>query len=211
MHKVLSTFFIAIFFGLLGCFKLNEGGESECFPYIRINFMSTSDIDSVQFYLNGEQVCIEQAILDRYKCLNCEKGMLLYDVICRTSAADSFFSTLAVDESCILSDDFPIWKTYECFIDEKEKNDIDSSQLNIQVYSKKGMISIESNNSIRTGFHYNVISEQDTVHWYSYTKVSMRAYFDYYGPSESWKRIECFDGYCVASKPMARKEVCYDK
>ena len=211
MHKVLLIFFIAVLLVLFGCFKLNEGGESECFPYIRINFMSTSDIDSVQFYLNGEQVCIEEANFDGLECLNCEKGMRMFGVLCRISEADDFFSSLTNDKECVLSEDYPIWRIYECLIDEREKRDIDSSRLDIYVHTNNGKKNVEPDFLIQVGNHYNIMFEEDAARWNSYSNSTMNAYYRGYGLSKPWTLDKCHDGFCFASKSTLKKEFCYEK
>ncbi|WP_295860904.1 hypothetical protein [uncultured Fibrobacter sp.] len=213
MHKVLLTFFIAVLLVLFGCFKLNEGGESECFPYLRINFMSTSDIDSVQFYLNGEQVCIEKPIKVDGICENCTKdvgGVMEENVLCKVSDDDiyvAFHRGAKKLDDCIQSEGFPKWIWNECFLSEKQYGKpLDSLTLLLRIFSNKENVNVRLDGFLYGGKQYKIMAEQDTVLWYSYSNATMRANFNYYG---SWERDGCYGGYCIASKHLA--EICYDK
>lgn len=210
MRKIGISFLI--FWGTLfwGCYE----GEYECFSNLRVNYITASDVDSVHFYLNSEQVCLQKAAFKELECENCSKGMLLYSIDCKTSADNK--NSINIDsedgvQQCILSDDFPKWNVFECIVDEKDKRDIDSSKLVLVVYSEKMKKVIQPNIFFRTGKHYNIVSDQDTAKWYSYSRATRQYYYDYYGSSESWKRDECCEGMCVASLPMTEGKVCYDK
>ena len=210
---VLATAICGLF---CGCYY---DGETDCFPP-GANFYlnSTSDVDSVRFYLNSERICYERLIIEDGLCTNCAKikGNLFENIRCRTSAEDESYSFLSFGDefidSCVASEEFPIWKTFDCRINEKMyKKTIGSSKLKVHVFSSNRSEEIEIGIKIADGNHYNIIAEQDTAAWYSYTAVTLRDYFDYYGPADAWERIGCFDGYCVARLPMVDKDVCYDK
>lgn len=38
--------------------------EEDCFRFVSFQFVSSADVDSVRFYLNGERICRESAALD---------------------------------------------------------------------------------------------------------------------------------------------------
>src|SRR5690554_5231247 len=182
--------------------------EYECFPAARIYFNSTSKIDSVHFFLNNEQICFQEAIINNDRCENCEKlkGVPSKSIYCQTSVDSGFLSTLPYNKNaiynCLVSDDFPIWTTFECSINEKlYGKTLDSSILSLHLFSENVIKSIESKITIQSGAQYNVIAEEDTAKWYSYTQETLRYYFNY----------DCFDGYCVATLPMVEKVACRDK
>ena len=72
--------------------------EYECFPAARIYFNSTSKIDSVHFFLNNEQICFQEAIINNDRCENCEKrkGVPSKSIYCQTSVDSVFFKHFAV-------------------------------------------------------------------------------------------------------------------
>src|SRR5690554_204384 len=213
-HLFLLICFIALFL-FVSCIP---DEEYECFPAARISFNSTSKIDSVHFFLNNEQICFQEAIINNDRCENCEKlkGVPSKSIYCQTSVDSGFLSTLPYNQNavdvCLVSDDFPIWTTYECTINEKlYGKTLDSSILSLHLFSENVIKSIESKITIQSGAQYNVIAEEDTAKWYSHTQETLKYYFDYYGPPEGWERKDCFDGYCVATLPMVEKVACRDK
>ena len=219
MLKISPKIYLALTTAICGLFCGCYDGETECFPP-GANFYlhSTSDIDSVHFYLNNERICYEQVIYEDGLCTNCAKikGRLSENIECRTSVEDESYSILPFEseyfDSCVASEEFPIWKTFDCRINEKRyKKSISSSKLTVYVFSSNRSEEFELGIRIADGNHYNIIAEQDTAAWYSYTAVTLRDYFDYYGPASAWKRAGCYDGYCVAILPMTEDAVCYDK
>ena len=138
-HLFLLISFIAVFL-FVGCIP---DEEYECFPAARIYVNSTSKIDSVQFFLNNEQICSQEESINNDKCENCEKlkGVPSKSIYCQTSVDNGFFSGFQYNkdaiESCFVSDDFPIWTIFECFIDEgRYKKTLDSSKLTLHLFSK---------------------------------------------------------------------------
>ena len=213
-HLFLLICFIALFL-FVSCIP---DEEYECFPAARIYFNSTSKIDSVHFFLNNEQICFQEAIINNDRCENCEKlkGVPSKSIYCQTSVDSVFFSGLQYNKdainNCLVSDDFPILTIFKCFIDEgRLKKTLDSSKLSLHVFSENVKKSIESKITIQSGLHYDIIAKEDTAKWYSYTQETLRYYFNYYGPSEGWERKDCFDGYCVVAHPRVEKVACRDK
>ena len=207
--KVFGLLYCMLVGILLGC----DYDGTECFPNLRINFKSISDVDSVQFYLNGEQVCLEDIEEVHDGIVEATKGLSIYAISCRTSEEESFDYLLSHDaiEKCIPSEEFPIWREFECEVSEKHKKDIDSSKLALYVYLNNDVEIVEPVISFYTGNHYNVIAERDTARWYSYTSSTRGRYFGFYGPPEKWERLGCAGGYCTASLPMVEKVACYDR
>lgn len=207
--KVLGLLYCMLVGILLGC----DYDGTECFPNLRINFKSIYDVDSVQFYLNGERVCLDNKGEESGNFGVDTKGFLMYAISCKTSVDDSYeylFSNDAI-EKCIPSEEFPIWREFECEVSEKYKKDIDSSKLALYVYLNNDVEIVEPVISFYTGNHYNVIAERDTARWYSYTSSTRGRYFGFYGPPEKWERLGCAGGYCTASLPMVTKVACYDR
>jgi len=88
-HLFLLICFIAVFL-FVSCIP---DEEYECFPAARISFNSTSKIDSVHFFLNNEQICFQEAIINNDRCENCEKlkGVPSKSIYCQTSVDSVFF------------------------------------------------------------------------------------------------------------------------
>lgn len=209
MRKVFGFLLLIIACFFFGC----DYDGTECFPNLRINFKSIYDVDSVQFYLDGERVCLDNKGEESGNFGVDTKGFLMYAISCKTSVDDSYeylFSNDAI-EKCIPSEEFPIWREFECEVSEKYKKDIDSSKLALYVYLNNDVEIVEPVISFYTGNHYNVIAERDTARWYSYTSSTRERYFGFYGPPEKWERLGCAGGYCLASLPMVTKEACYDR
>ena len=193
-HLFLLICFIAAFL-FVSCIP---DEESICFPLNRIYFRTTFKIDSVQFFLNNEQICFQEVSIN--------KGFFIEYTICQTSVDSGFLSTLPYNkdaiDNCLVSDDFPILTIFKCFIDEgRLKKTLDSSKLSLHVFSENVKKSIESKITIQSGLHYDIIAKEDTAKWYSYTQETLRYYFNY----------DCFDGYCVVTLPMVEKVACRDK
>ncbi len=213
--KVFFLLFVAVAV-LLGCNSYD--GKYECFPNIRINYMTRSDVDSVQIYLNDTRICYEKPVVVGGKCENCSEakgGFLEEQILCKTSKDEGyvFLSREKKNiEQCVQSENINVWVVYECVLNEKNYGkSLDLLSLKLIDFSQKEENVVHVGVDLRSGNHYNVMPEQDTTEWYSYTQNSMRNYYDYYGPQEAWQRIGCFNGFCVASLPMVDKEVCYDK
>lgn len=196
IYFALTTAFCGLFWG---CYD----GETECFPRVSLNFITSERIDSVQFYLNDERVC------------NGGKGFLSTDEICHSSLSADLFDGLPKDSNkCLSSEEYLSWTNLECFIDEKEyRRSLSSFNLTLGIFSDKGIQKIEMDMTYHTKNRYIIISEQDTTKWYSYSEQSVVYVYDYYGSESTWERIGCYDGYCVAMKPYSEilKENCYDK
>lgn len=57
----LVLFFFAVIFFLIACSE----EPSECFHVLKINYWSTTDIDSILFYLDNKQICDGKTKLER--------------------------------------------------------------------------------------------------------------------------------------------------
>ena len=210
--KVLGLLYCMLVGILLGC----DYDGTECFPNLRINFMSTSDVDSVQFYLNGEQVCFTRPVFDPLceNCADAKGGVVVGHILCEFSRDEGYVYLSRDEEStkrCARSDGSAIWVTYECHINENNYGKpLDSLTLTLRILSKENT-DVRVMPLLQSGNHYNIIADKDTAQWYSYTKESMSDYFSYYGPPSTWQRIGCFDVFCIAKLPMSNKDVCYDK
>ena len=193
---ILATAICGLF---CGCYD----GETECFPVVSLNIITSERIDSVQFYLNDERVCVGG------------KGFLSSDEICHSSLSADHFVGLSRDSNkCLSSEEYLSWTNLECFIDEKEyKRSLSSFNLTLDIFSDKGKQKIEMNMTYHSKKHYIIISEQDTTKWYSYSEQSTEYIYNYYGSESTWERMGCYEGYCVAMKPYSDilKENCYDK
>ena len=205
-HLFLLLCFIVAFL-FVSCIP---GEESICFPENLIYFRTTSKIDSVHFFLNNEQICFQEVIMNNGRCKNCKeiKGIFIEYTICQTSVDSGFLSTLPYNQNavdvCLVSDDFPIWTTYECTINEKlYGKTLDSSILSLHLFSENVIKSIESKITIQSGAQYNVIAEEDTAKWYSHTQETIDIL--------KWNTIGCFNDFCIGEKALPSREACYSK
>jgi hypothetical protein len=137
-------------------------------------------------------------------------------VICQTSVDSGFLSTLPYNQNavdvCLVSDDFPIWTTYECTINEKlYGKTLDSSILSLHLFSENVIKSIESKITIQSGAQYNIIAKEDTAKWYSHTEETIRDYNEYHRLILGWNRIGCFNDFCIGEKALPSREACYSK
>lgn len=199
MKKFLCGIFVIL--ALAGCYWT----EMECFPsdkFIRINFMSRDNFDSISFYLENRKVCTK-GIGEAYR-----------NIICRISSENNYFSDMPFSNDslskCVLSEEFPLWHHFECTL-KKEEGWNNSINTTVYIFRNNKIDSLSIPVQLAGGNHFNLISEQDTARWYRYTEMTLKAYFDYFGPGESWERLGCFNGYCVASLPIVEEEYCFDK
>ena len=216
MRKVSYFLLLVVIATFVGCNSYDE--KYECFPDVRINYMTRSDVDSVHIYLNGSRVCYEKSVMVDGRCENCPEakgGFGDEQILCKTSKDEGFvFLSREKNnlERCVQSESLDIWVVYECELNENSYGkSLDLLLLSLIIFSQKEEKTVQVSADLHSGNHYNIMLEQDTIKWYGYTHDSMRDYFDYYGPPEAWQRMGCSEGYCVASLPMVDKEVCYEK
>jgi hypothetical protein len=50
----------------------------------------------------------------------------------------------------------------------------------------------------------HVLSEQDTTKWFNYGRDSIAGYH----PPSIMNRGECFNGYCIATLPAVKEQIC---
>ena len=194
MKKLLILFISIVFFESCG------EEESECFPGLRANYITTSDVDSVHFFLNNKRIC------ENYNYENDDEGFLLYSILYRTIIDGNDTTLIAHNDNDIskwsLSQNALIWKYYECIVDRRD--DIDSSKITLVIYSNKGINELKTDYNFVSGNKYNIIAIQDTTEWYSYSDSFLSA-----DPPETWEREECHIGHCFARKKI--KEICFEK
>lgn len=170
--SALKGFFFAVIFFLIACSE----GPSECFHVLKINYWSTTDIDSILFYLDNKQICDGKTKLERdHRKKNGYKENV---ILCKTSLEDSALSIVTFDEkeNCISSEDTSLWRVFICVIDEEQYgNEFNSSILSSIVYANTDISKFnvfipresfkinEYGNS--QGVRYHIISEQDTAKW----------------------------------------------
>ena len=204
--------YFSLFIVLLGCAPYED--HSVYFPAIRINFMSTSDVDSVHFYLNNEQVCFEKPILFEGDCKNCleAKGYTIEYAICKTSTEDSNYIFMHRDtekeKQCIQSENFLKWVNYECFVSEKHYGkSLDLLAFQAQIFSNESVKTIQPSIIFHSGYLYNVMLEQDSAQWLNHMDD---VFFDLFDLAGSWLWEGCSDGFCVATIPMREGEGYYE-
>lgn len=208
MRKIFNVLIFVLVYMFLGCTE--EG--LECFQKIRIDFKSTSKIDSVQFYLNNERICYESMPVNSGICEECEniKGISFNYIKCQVSKDKEIFDYSSSLDSCFISENFPAWNIFECRIDERQYGKtLDSTKLTLYIYSENGK-SNEMNISLYGGNYYNVVSEQDTAKWFSYDEIVMNYNYDYFKFSALWRKIGCINENC-AFYLQSDDADCYDR
>ena len=202
-HLFLLICFIALFL-FVSCYD----GRFECIDskeFVSINLMSTSNVDSMDVYLNDELICHST-----------------YKELYVKLANEDFFSNVLIAESssylykdvilCTPYENCPSWKSLGCF-ERKLNIDEDTISLNLTLHifnvEKKDELNIRM--SFPRGNQINIIPEQDTTKWFSYVDNPIKPGHEAFVSPATSNRMGCFDGYCVATLPMERKEFCYDK
>lgn len=200
MWKILWFILALILCSILGCYPNGDG--MECFGkdrYASLNFLTTTPVDSVQFYLDEQRICYGD-VGHYYKLVVCKSLTTDADV------ASDFFS-----EKCMASEKEKTWTIFHCYVGEPFDGVVVSSkELRVKVFStnrEKIDIPLGSLGGLIT----NVFPERDSAEWFGYRDNPIRPFLDdFYSPALSMRK-GCFNGFCVASLPMADEEVCYDK
>ena len=185
-----------------GCYD----GETECFgssQFVSLNFLTTGKLDSVHFYLNEDRVC--EGNIGVY-----------YDQILCYQDSNAFLTAMIATESdtdkCILSDEKSIWKAVHCFVGKPSDGvNVGSAKIWLRIFYKNESSRVELPLESFGGSNVNIIAEHDTISWFAYDENPIRPYFDDYESPAASNRVGCHDGYCIATLPMADKDVCYDK
>jgi hypothetical protein len=171
-----------------------------------LSIVSTSSIDSVQFFLNNQRICVGNTGID-------QKMVMCKDKSRETSDAMRLMLLSEVNlNNCDRSEEYPIWTGFDCLVNGAfDTVKVDSSKLSVNVFSNGRKTIIETDFVVLGGLQVNVIPEQDTTLWFGYKEnPAIPQHEAFESPAKS-NRNGCFEGYCVATFPIARKEVCYDK
>lgn len=210
--RIRCIFLLISLFCVAGC---NLGEPMECFPELTISFMRSPDIDSIQLYLNNEQVCYEKGVMSNGICENCTKakGYVFEYIICNISNGDSdyvYFSMNASNiERCAQLGGYLEWVDYRCSISEKQyRKALDSLVLSIRFSSKKEEMNIQTSAALHGGKYYDIIAEEDTAKWYGHRYGAIDSYLY---PGFTWEREGCLDDYCIRMRPLLNGQACYDK
>ncbi len=187
MKKFLCVIFVILVLAGCNCF------ESECFSsdeYFELSYISSSKVDSVDFFLDGRHVC------------HLDSAMFLV----KDSTTGFFFWESEYGGDSLM------WFAFNCFLGRpKDKINVSSVHLGMRIFNKGNEKEIYVNSTFDGGFAINIIPVQDTVIWFSYTDNPIRPFFSYFNAPASSKRIGCFDGYCVVSLPIMEDQFCHDK
>ncbi|WP_295070956.1 hypothetical protein [uncultured Fibrobacter sp.] len=205
MWKKWSLIAISIVSCVLGCYE-DDGICYDSKRFVSLSIVSTSNIDSVQFFLNNQRICIGNTGID-------QKMVICKDKSRETSDAMILMLLSEVDlNNCDRSEEYPMWTGFDCLVNGAfDTVKVDSSKLGVNVFSNGRKTIIETDFVVSGGLQVNVIPEQDTTRWFGYKEnPAIPQHEAFENPAKS-NRNGCFEGYCVATFPIARKEVCYDK
>lgn len=205
MRKKCSLLAVLIVSCILGCYE-DDGVCYDSKRFVSLSIVSTSSVDSVQFFLNNQRICIGNTGID-------QKMVMCKDKNRETSDAMKLMLLSEVNlNNCDRSEEYPIWTGFDCLVNGTfDTVKVDSSKLSVNVFSNGRKTIIETGFVVLGGLQVNVIPEQDTTRWFGYKEnPAIPQHEAFENPAKS-NRNGCFEGYCVATFPIARKEVCYDK
>jgi len=182
--------------------------ESICFDskeFVAVSFISTSNVDSMDVYLNDELICHSTNKQLYVKSANED---FFYNIMIAESSSYLYKD----DTLCSPYENCPSWNGLDCF-ERKLNIDEDTISLNLTLHifnvEKKDELNIKM--SFSRGNQINIILEQDTTKWFSYVDNPTWPEHEAFVSPAASNRMGCFDGYCVATLPMKIKEYCYDK
>lgn len=205
MRKKCSLLAVLIVSCILGCYE-DDGICYDSKRFVSLSIVSTSSIDSVHFFLNNQRICVGNTGID-------QKMVMCKDKSRETSDAMRLMLLSEVNlNNCDRSEEYPIWTGFDCLVNGAfDTVKVDSSKLSVNVFSNGRKTIIETGFVVLGGLQVNVIPEQDTTRWFGYKEnPAIPQHEAFESPAKS-NRNGCFEGYCVATFPIARKEVCYDK
>ena len=182
---------------LLGSCTLNEENVNcyEANLFASINLLTTTKIDSTKLSCNNKD----------FRFFN-------ESFICMDTTISTHFITDTISQlgKYTCSRDYPLWYAYHFFSTPFNKIELESTKLNLIIYGSEIEQKIDISEFISGGQITNIITEKDTVSWFSQDENFVVPYFsDYKSPLLSI-RLGCRDGYCFAALPITESEFCYD-
>lgn len=209
------TISASVFFG--GCGEVHI----ECVHSLNIIFWTSSNVDSVAFYLNNEQIC-------RQRKTTKINGKAAFFLLCKTTTDNVLdFVELNNNHLCLPSDSIPLWNIIECEIDEKQYgNPLDSVMISTIAYAEENISEsrifipahsfYELSNGVSRGVQYSVMFERDTTKWNLFRSkvreknVAINVNYDYFNFSVLWDFLSCTNNVCYFSTEHFDDEVCYE-
>ncbi len=198
--KLILAASVAMIF--VACDTFRTDNECECKRYdnaLYVSYETLSEVDSVQFFLNGARVC------------DGTTGRL----IVTTAGCDGRTDTHEVLGTCTWShgsnEGFPQINLFECRLaQECDSVDVDSAEITINVFmtdsAGSNNLIVESLPKFTANNRYAVMPVSDT----SFIKV--RFLMDYFRFADVINDMNCFNGFCVAQQPddsiICVKNVC---
>ena len=232
----MRNLFLLLCFVTVFLFASCYDGRLECFDskkYVSVSFISTSNVDSVQFYLNEQRICYGRTGVDEkhVMCKDSTEKIPFFVLPSSEIIPDScvlrkdewicqkpsdflsvMYPTKINLDNCVLSEEYPIWNGFHCLVGgPSDTINVDSGELSVHIFSQENRIKIQSSLISFSGNQINIIPEQDTTKWFSYVDNPTRPEHEAFVSPAASNRVGCFDGYCVATLPMMVKEFCYDK
>ena len=202
MSKISPKIYLALTTAISGLFcGCYEGGDIECFSTVELDYISSVGVDSVHFYINDEQVCVG------------EKGVFSNKKICAASIMqDSINGTLYDSANCFRTEGYYSWDISECFVSERNYGEsLNDFRLTLRVFYEQEEKNIGMDMAYHSKNRYIIVSEQDTTRWLA--ERSLGAYILNKYTFYDWKRVGCFDGFCVSTLPLSSSKAsqCYDR
>lgn len=200
MQKILWFLCCGFVCMFAGCSEESECSDSRRF--LGLSILSSSDIDSVQFYLNNQRICYGNT------------GTRQKMVLCKDSTESEYFKLIFFAgenlENCTVSEDNLIWYGFDCLVGgNSDSVDVDSSELSVKVFLGDSVKKIKTEMLVLGGRQLNIIPEKDTAKWFNYQDNPARPKHEAFESPAKSDRMGCFDDYCVAMIPIEAKEFCY--
>lgn len=232
MPKISPKIYLALTTAICGLFCGCYDGEIECYDsdrFVSLRVVSTTNIDSVYFFLNDQRVCNKETGIDQKWFLcddstnkvpvyiqptsdtvpdGCELRAGLWICMEHKNGLRQLPSFEYNPDNCVVSQAYPIWNGFSCEIDPFDGVELGKSKLSLQVFSDEKEVRIETDYVVAGGYNVNIISEQDSSMWFSYKKNPLDLINNV---PDRTTRNGCYDGYCVMTLPIVLDRYCYDK
>lgn len=199
MKKNFSLLAFLIIFCIIGCSEELVCVDSSHFALLSV--VSTSNIDSVQFYLNNQRICYGKADKKWVMCKDTAES--LSDILVLKTPFDTKF------DNCSISNENPMWTGFVCEI--RDSVNIDSSKLSVWIFSNEDTSKINPDFNVFGGLQINAVPERDSLKWFGYRNNPAIPNHEAFETPAVAERLGCFDGLCFSSMQSIVKEHCYDE
>ena len=194
-----------------------------------ISFLTTNEFDSVHVFLDDIPICLlkKKFLQKLIICKDTTVKDYFYaqpnsDVVpdscelrnhvwyCWTSTKNLIISSINenIPDNCSPIDDK--WYVFTCYTKEfyDINNNAKNNQLKFNVFSNNNKAEFYFSNVDLEANIIHVLSEQDTTKWFKYEGNTILPFFEAYQNPSIMNRKECINGYCIATFPAEKEEIC---